>query len=72
MAPLIVDLDDEAADRLRRRAEREGISITELARRLLADATAQDPFEFVGAFDSAVHGARDPDGFLTEHSFGTS
>jgi hypothetical protein len=71
MTSLTIVLDDEAAERLRRRAEREGVAPAELAARLVGEAAAEpDPFEFVGSFESDVLGARDTDSFLTEHGFG--
>lgn len=69
---LVVQLDDDAAERLRRRAHREGVDVTELAQRLLAEASEQDPFEFIGSFNSELLGARDVDPFLEEHAFGHS
>lgn len=72
MTSLVLQLDDDAAERLSRRAEREGIEVTELAQRLLAEASEQDPFEFVGSFSSDVLGARDVDQFLDDHGFGRS
>lgn len=72
MTSVVVQLDDDAADRLRRRAKREGIEMAELARRLLAAASEQDPFEFVGSISSDVLGAQGVDEFLGEHGFGRS
>lgn len=69
---LVVQLDDDAAERLRRRADREGIEVTELEQRLLAEASEQDPFEFIGSFNSELLGARDVDTFLEEHALGHS
>lgn len=66
-----VELDEMAAERLRRRAQREGVGVAELAGRLLAEASKQDPFEFVASFSSSVLGANDVDGFLDEHGFGS-
>ena len=62
-------MDDEAAERLRRRAAREGIEVAELARRLLAEASEQDPFGFVGSTSSDVLGAQDVDEVLEEQGF---
>ena len=73
MTSLTVELDDDAAEQLRRRADREGVSPAELATRLLVAAAAEpDPFDFVGSFESDVLGARDTDAFLSEHGFGSS
>ena len=69
MASVVVQLDDDAAERLRRRAKREGIEMAELARRLLAEASEQDPFEFVGNVSSDVLGAQGVDEFLEQHGF---
>jgi hypothetical protein len=73
MTSLTVELDDESAEQLRRRAAREGVAPSELAARLLTEAAAEpDPFDFVGSFDSDVLGARDADDFLAERGFGAS
>lgn len=72
MTSVVVQLDDDAAERLRRRAKREGIEMAELARRLLAEASEQDPFEFVGSVSSNVLGAQNVEEFLEEHGFGRS
>lgn len=72
MTSFTVQLDDDAADRLRRRAERLGVDVAVLAGRLLAEASEQDLFEFVGSFESGVTCADDVDSFPREHDFGTS
>jgi hypothetical protein len=73
MTSLTVEIDDESAEQLRRRAAREGVAPAELAARLLAEAAAEpDPFDFVGSVDSDVLGARDADSFLAERGFGAS
>lgn len=72
MTSVVVQLDDDAAERLRRRAKREGIEMTELARRLLAEASEPDPFEFVGSISSDVLGAQGVDEILEEDGFGHS
>ena len=72
MTSVVVQLDDDAAERLRRRAAREGIEVAELARRLLAEASEQDPFEFVGSISSDVLGARGVDEVLEEQGFSRS
>jgi hypothetical protein len=59
MVPFTIELDDDAAEQLRRRAEREGVAPAKLAARLLNEAAGEpDPFEFVGSFASDVLGAR--------------
>jgi hypothetical protein len=68
----VVDLDEDAAERLRRRAVREGVEVGELVRRLLVEAGEQDPFAFVGIVASDVLAASDVDGALREHGFGRS
>lgn len=73
MTELIVELDDAAVERLRRRAQREGVEPSELAAQLLTEATAEpDPFDFVASFASDAVAARDADAFLAEHGFGRS
>lgn len=72
MEALRVKLDDSAVDRLRRRAEREGIDVSDLASRLLAEASEQDPFAFVGAVSSGGGNARRVDEFLEEQGFGSN
>lgn len=71
MTSLTVELDDDDAERLRLRAERLGVTPGELARRLLTEASGQDPFEFVGSFEADGLSAADADRFLQEHGFGT-
>jgi hypothetical protein len=72
MTSFVVDLDDDAAERLRLRAAREGVDVVELVRRLLVEASEQDPFAFVGIVASDVLVASDVDGALREHGFGQS
>lgn len=72
MTSFVLELDDDAVERLRRRAQREGVEVTKLAQRLLAEASQHDPFEFVGSYSSDMLGARDVDGCLEEHGFGRS
>lgn len=73
MTSLTIVLDDVAAEQLRRRAEREGVSPAELAARLVEGIVASpDPFDFVGSFASDVLGARDTDAFLRGRGFGAS
>jgi hypothetical protein len=70
---LVVELDDAAVQRLRRRAEREGVAPAALAARLLSELAAEpDPFDFVGSFASDTVVARDADTYLAEHGFGRS
>lgn len=71
MTAFTVNLDEQAAERLRRRAAREGIDVADLAGRLLAEASEQDPLEFVGVIRSGRSSARRVDEFLDEHGFGT-
>lgn len=66
MLRLVVELDDNAARRLAQRAEREGIELSALARRLLSEV---DPFEFIGALASVVVSRRDADKFLYHEGF---
>jgi hypothetical protein len=73
MVPFTIELDDDAAQQLRRRAEREGVAPAKLAARLLAEAAGEpDPFDFVGSFESDTLGARDTDRFLHTHGFGVT
>jgi hypothetical protein len=69
-AVAVVVCDDDAAERLRRQAEQEGITPAELARRLLTEATGQDPFAFFDVGSSeALRGER-VDERLADHRFG--
>lgn len=70
MTSLTIDLDDDAAERLRRQAEREGVTPGELARRLLTEATGQDPFDFFDAGSSEQLRGEQVDERLAEHRFG--
>ena len=72
MTSLTVDLDDAAAERLRRQANAEGITVDELARRLLTDASAEDddPFEFFDADASDVLRGSSAYERLEHHDFG--
>lgn len=73
MTELTVELDDAAVERLRRRAQREGVEPAKLAAQLLSEAAAEaDPFDFVGSFVSDAVVARDADTLLEEHGFGQS
>lgn len=71
MTTLRVELDENAVEWLRRRAQREGVEPAELAARLLTEVTAEpDPFDFVGSFAADTVAARDTDIYLAEHGFG--
>jgi hypothetical protein len=65
-----VELDDRAAERLRERAEREGVTADELARRLLTEASEQDPYEFFAVGSSNRLRGSQVDDLLAEHRFG--
>ena len=72
MAQIMIELDDETLGLLRQRAERQGVTPAEVARRFIADGAASpDPYAFIGSVDSDLVGAEDVDGFLDEHGFGT-
>ena len=71
MTRLVVELDDAAARRLAERAAREGIEPTELAQRLLSEASEVDPFEFIGSFESDAVSGRDVDKHLKREGFGS-
>jgi len=70
MTTFTVDLDDDAAERLRQQAEREGVAPGELARRLLTEATGQDPYEFFDAGSSENLRGELVEERLAEHRFG--
>ncbi|HNI35299.1 MAG TPA: hypothetical protein PLV93_07855 [Microthrixaceae bacterium] len=70
MTSLTVDLDDAAAERLQRQADAEGITLDELARRLLTHVAADDPFEFFGAGASDTLRGSNVDEHLEQHAFG--
>jgi hypothetical protein len=65
-----VELDHSTAERLRQRAEREGVTVDELARRLLTEASEQDPYEFFAVGSSSKLRGRNVDELLNEHRFG--
>jgi hypothetical protein len=65
-----VELDDTAAERLRRRAEREGVTAEELVRRLLIEASEQDPYDFFAVGSSSKLRGSQVDELLAEHRFG--
>ncbi len=56
--------------RLERRAQREGVSVDELAARLLDEAAEQDPYEFNGAATGGPLYAERVDDALAETGFG--
>lgn len=56
MVPFTIDLDDNATDQLRRRAEPEGVPPSELAARLLAAATSGRQLACVCHWRSAIPG----------------
>jgi len=70
MTSFTVDLDDDAAERLRQLAEREGVAPGELARRLLTEATGQDPYGFFDAGSSDELRGERVDERLAERRFG--
>ena len=70
MTSLTVNLDDAAAERLRRQAEAAGITVDELVRRLLTDAATDDPFEFFDAGRSDALRGSNVDERLEQHDFG--
>ena len=70
MTSLTVNLDDAAAERLRRQAEAAGITVDELVRRLLTDAATDDPFEFFDAGRSDALRGSNVDERLERHDFG--
>jgi hypothetical protein len=73
MAEPTVEPDDEAAENLRRRIEREGVDPAPLAARFASVAAAEpDPYDFVGSFEYDVVDARDVDAFLRDRGFGAS
>ncbi len=71
MTELTIELSDEAAGRLRRRADREGVDPKTLAARILTQAAAEpDPLDFIGSFEADTLSARDADRFLADNGFG--
>lgn len=68
----MVDLDDDAAERLRSQAEQAGVTPAEFARRLLTEATDEDPFAFFNAGGSDHLRGDRADDSLAEHGFGRS
>ena len=70
MTSLTVNLDDAAAERLRRQAEAEGITVGELVRRLLTDAATDDPFEFFDAGRSDALRGSNVEERLEQHDSG--
>jgi hypothetical protein len=71
MTRLVLEIDDAAAQRLAGRAAREGIEPSELAQRLLTEASEIDPFEFVGIMETDAVRGRDVDDVLRDYGFGS-
>ena len=72
MSPLELEVSEPTFTRLARRAEREGVSVDELATRLLDEAAAQDPYEFIGSTTGGPLYADRVDEALAETGFGKS
>ena len=70
MGALRLDVKEPTLRRLARRAEREGVSVDELAARLLDEAADQDPYEFIRAATGGPLYAERVDEALTESGFG--
>jgi hypothetical protein len=66
MTEVHVDLDEATLARLRRRAERDGVSPEDLAKDAVLRLLAQDPYEFVAAGASSRLRGRDTDEQLAE------
>jgi hypothetical protein len=66
MTAVHVDLDEATLARLRRRAERDGVSPEDLAKDAVLRLLAQDPYEFVAAGASSRLRGRDADEQLAE------
>jgi hypothetical protein len=71
MSALRLDVKEPTLRRLERRARREGVSVDELAARLLDEAADQDPYEFIGAASGGPLYAERVDEALAETGFGT-
>lgn len=65
-----VEIPNDLVARLRKRAERDGVAVEDLASQALSEWLDQDPHEFIGigASDRA-RGSR-ADDLLAEHNFG--
>ena len=70
MSALRLDVKEPTLRRLERRAEREGVSVDELAARLLDEAAEQDPYEFIGSTTGGPLYAERVDEALAETGFG--
>jgi hypothetical protein len=70
MSALKLDVKEPTLRRLERRAQREGVSVDELATRLLDEAADQDPYEFIGAATGGARFAERVDEALAETGFG--
>lgn len=71
MSQVSIELPSEIADELNRRAAAQGKTPGELLSEVLG-LTDNGPFEFVGAFASDEHQARDVDAHLDKLGFGES
>jgi hypothetical protein len=71
MSALRLDVKEPTLRRLERRARREGVSVDELAARLLDEAADQDPYEFIGAASGGPLYAERVDEALAGTGFGT-
>lgn len=70
MKALRLDVNDATLSRLERRAQREGVSVDELAARLLDEAAEQDPYEFIGSATGGPLYAERVDEALAATGFG--
>lgn len=70
MSALKLEVNESTLSRLRHRAEREGVSVDELAARLLDEASEQDPFEFIGSIHRGPLFAERADEALAKSGFG--
>lgn len=70
MSALKLEMKESTLSRLRYRAQREGVSVDELAARLLDEAADQDPYEFIGAATGGPLYAKRVDDALAETGFG--
>jgi hypothetical protein len=71
MSALRLDVKEPTLRRLERRARREGVSVDELAARLLDEAADQNPYEFIGAASGGPLYAERVDEALAGTGFGT-
>lgn len=70
MSALKLDVKESTLRRLERRAQREGVSVDELAACLLGEAAEQDPYGFIGAANGGPLFAERVDEALAETGFG--